>query len=451
MRNWRSIFCRGFRIGVFASLFGFALSAPCCAVDLVGVYRSALKHDAQLEGARYTNLASREGLRQAFSRFLPTLTLDAETGGTHQNIRSTNNDLFSLGKSFFMTSRVSVTLNQPIYRHSTLVGVWQARADVKRSDLELMQAEQDLILRSARLYFSALAARDEVTFAEAEQASLERHFELVQVQKARGLASIMDLYEARARLATVEAQVIEAEDLWDDAIEALRELNSRLAPDLRPLRVELPLVTPQPSDVDAWIERAVEGNLRLKAQEQAVESAMQEISLQKAGRIPALNLQARENREKTGGTLFGGGSDVETANFIVTISVPVFQGGFLGSRIKEAKYAHQAAVQELERQRRALKRQVRSSFFGVTRAISRVAALEQAVRSQGLALEARQEGFRSGIVSIVAVLDAERDLFETRRDHARARYEYILNSLLLRDTVGQLSEADLLQVNRWLQ
>jgi outer membrane protein len=179
--------------------------------------------------------------------------------------------------------------------------------------------------------------------------------------------------------------------------------------------------------------------------------ARQEVSRNRAGRFPALDFLARGNRERTGGTLFGGGSDVETANFLVRLSIPVFEGGLMASRIREAEQSYRAVLEEFERQRREVVRTVRSSFYGVTRAISRSQALEQAVASQKLALEARQEGYRSGRYSIVDVLDAERDLFEARSDYARARYDYVLNSLRLRQTVGALGEDDLVTINAWLE
>lgn len=262
---------------------------------------------------------------------------------------------------------------------------------------------------------------------------------------------MIDLYEAQARLAAVEARAIEAEDKWDDALQALRGLNAEIPAGLSDLKADLPAVPPVPDDIDLWETSAMEGNFALQTQKQVVEIARQEIQRFRATRLPELDLLARGNWEQNGGTLFGGGSDIETANFLVRLNFPLYQGGLALSRTREAAFRYRATLEEFERQRREVIRAVRSAFYGVKRAISRSKALRQAVDSQTLALNARQEGYRSGRFSIVEVLDAERDLFEARRDHARARYDYILESLRLKFVIGTLSETDLITINTWLE
>ena len=426
-------------------------SLPTHAIDLLGVYDLATEHDAELRRAFHEHLSTQELVNQAKASFLPTLTLDAESGWTHQNIRSSDNPIFSSGSSSFSTNRVTLSLSQQIYNHFSIVNLRQARAAVRRADLEFETARQELLLRVATLYFGALAAKREFEFVETERTALQLHYDLADLQRQKGLASITDLYDALARLATVEALVIEAEDQWDDAIQALKEISDQIPASLEGLGEDLPLVPPSPTDVATWIEAADRQNPGLQAQREAVEVARQEVARQKSSRYPVLDLVARGNRERTGGTLFGGGSDVETSNVLVRLSLPIYQGSRVGSRIREAFHAWQSSEQELNRQGRAVRRQVRSSFYGVTRAISRVQALQEALTAQSLALDARQEGFRSGRFSTIEVIDAERNLFEVRRDYARAKFDYILNSLRLRQAVGTLGESDLLAVNRWLE
>ena len=430
---------------------GLVATAPAEGVDLLEVYDLATQDDPEMRRAQHEHRAASEILKQARAGFLPTLTVDAESGGTRQKIHSSDNPVFAEGTSFFATNRVTLTLNQPLYRHAAVVNLRQARTATRRADLAFETAKQELLLRVATLYFEALAAEATYDFAEAERTALQSHYEMTDLRRRTGLAAVTDLHEARARLAAVEALVIEAEDVWDDGLQALRGLNPRIPAGLSGLSGDLKLVPPAPDDAEAWKATALEENLRLLTQVQMVEVARQEVARHRAVRFPALDFLARGNRERNGGTLFGGGSDVETANFLVRLSVPVFEGGLMMSRVREAEQSYRAALEEFERQRREVVRTVRSSFYGVTRAISRSRALEQAVASQELALEARQEGYRSGRYSIVDVLDAERDLFEARSDYARARYDYVLNSLRLRQAVGALGEADLVTVNAWLE
>ena len=166
--------------------------------------------------------------------------------------------------------------------------------------------------------------------------------------------------------------------------------------------------------------------------------------------LPTLGLVARGNRQQSGGDLFGDGRETEIMSVRVELSLPLYQGGLLRSKIKEAAYLHQRARAEEEKLARSVERQTRSSYWGVTSAIGRVEALQQSVAALELALEGRQKGYRSGRFSSLDVLDGVRDLFLSRRDYARARYDYILNSLRLKQMVGTLSEKDLDAVNQWL-
>ena len=92
-----------------------------------------------------------------------------------------------------------------------------------------------------------------------------------------------------------------------------------------------------------------------------------------------------------------------------------------------------------------------SVLFTPTRAgLSRAEALARAVEAQQLTLEAKQEGYKSGLNTMMNILDAERDLYFTRRDYARARYDYILNIFRLKNAVGTVSDGDVVMVNEWL-
>jgi len=443
-RSWKTI-------GVMCLLLSFWSPHSTAGVDLLGVYDLATQDAPQLRKALQEHTASSEILRQAWAGFLPTVAFETESGKTRQDVQNSDNQVFSEGASTFANYRLTLTLNLPIYRHTAVVGLRQAHATTKQADLTFEYAKQAFLVRVATLYFEALAAEAAYDFAQAEQLSLQSHFQMTQLQRSRGLASITDLYAAQARLAAVEARVIEAEDDWDDALQALRGLNATIPAGLSQLKSDLDAIPPSPDNVDLWENSAIDDNAALQVQAQAAEIARQEVSLLRATKLPELNLVARGNWERNGGTLFGGGSDIETANFLFRLNIPIYQGGIVSSRVREATARYRAALEEYEMQRREVVRTVRSAFYGVKRAISRTQALSQAVEAQSLVLNTYQEGYRSGRFSSVEVLDAERDLFEARRDHARARYDYIIESLRLKQVVGTLTEQDLITINTWLK
>ena len=156
------------------------------------------------------------------------------------------------------------------------------------------------------------------------------------------------------------------------------------------------------------------------------------------------------NRRDAGGGI-SGASDVETSDILLRLSVPIYQGNIVNSRTRRSQQLHQKALMDLTEMQRAVQRSARAAYYGVISAISKVAALEKSVRSQELALNSKQRGYRSGLYTSLDVLDAERDAYEARRDHARSRYEYLLNSLRLKYAVGTLNVSDLENINNWLQ
>lgn len=433
-------------------LFGsFMLSGPSVrAEDLMQVYKLAQERDPTFQSSRYVYLASPERLRQAYSGLLPTLSIEGEYIETRQDIVSSDNTVFATGSTDFPTSTYTVSLVQPIFQYSSIVRLRQAKAEVKRSDMEFEVAKQDLVLRVSEVYLAALAAQDGLAFAQAEEAAVQIHFELARARHNAGLAPITDLLDAKARLGTVKARKIEAQNMLDDALQALREVTGESIVFLARLKEELPLVNPDPADVDRWIEEALKQNLALEVQRHAAEVARQEVARQKSGHYPSLDLVVRHNWRETEGTLFGGGSEVETQEGLLRLNVPIYEGGLVSSRTREAVKLYEAALQDLEKQTRAVKRQTRAGYLGVESAISRAESLQQSVESQTLTLEGKREGFKSGLYTSLAVLDAERDLYLAKQDYAQARYDYILNSLRLQQAAGTLKEEDIAMVNQWL-
>lgn len=420
------------------------------ADDLADLYQLALRRDPAIQEAALTNRAIQEGLRQAWAGLLPTVRFNSSVEHTRQDILSSDHPLIQEGKSSFESYDFNLTFSQPLWRYDAIVRVQQARDASARGRLEYYTAEQDLLLRVSQPYLEALSARDALGFARAEQGALQLQFERAQGRYAKGLAPVTDLYDARARLAAAEGRVILAKNDLDDAQQALRAVTGDWEGELAGIRGDLPLRQPDPADVDAWIEAGLAQNLSLQAQELAVAVAEQEVERLRAGNYPTVDLVARGSRDHTGGDLYGDGRDTKVYDVRVELNLPLYQGGLLRSQVRSASYVSERTRKERERLEREVERQTRSAYGGVISAIGRVRAQEQAVAALELALQGRQTGFRSGLFPSIDVLDGVRDLYMSRRDYARARYDYILNSLRLKQVVGTLSPDDIGAVNQWL-
>jgi len=437
------------RLLLMAVLFSLLMVLTVQAESLVDVYRDAQKNDPIFSAAHFHTLAIKEGQKQALSLLLPSLSASAEFKQSDQDIVSSDNDVYGSGNTDFDTTTYGLTLTQPIFHWDSIVGLKQSKAASQQAEIEYVLAQQELVLRVADLYLKALAAQDQLNFAQAEQLAVEKHFELASGRHEMGLIPITDLHDAKARQATTRAETIVAQNLFDDALQALEEMTALPIAELSLLRGEIPLLSPEPADLDSWIGAAVEQNPAIALQEQALEVANQEVRRQSAGHYPTLDLVGRFNNEETDGSLFGGGSEVETTEFLLQLNVPLYQGGAVSSRVREARHQVSLAKQMLIKEQRGVARQVRAAYLGVNSALNRIDALQQSVLSNQLALDAKQEGFMSGLYTSLTVLDAERDLSLVSIDYAQARYDYILNTLKLKMAVGTLNGDDLLEIDQW--
>ena len=420
-----------------------ALPAAASGQSLVDAYRQARQSDPKFRAAQADSRANGFAIDQARAGFMPVARYDQDRVSTRQRILSSNNTIFGAGVTTFPTDNKTLSITQPIFRKDVIERFAQAQAVVRQAELSVLSAEQDLMLRTTAAYLAVLAARDGLELAKAEQESVGKALDLARERLKMGLGTITNQYDATSRFAITQARAIEAQNKLRDAQQGLREITDKRFENLQSLRDEFPLAVPEPANMDRWVEVAFDQNLALRARREGVDVARQEVARQRAGHFPSVNLLVSHNRKDTGSTLFGGGSNVETTDVTLRLSVPLFEGGLTSAVTAEAAQRYQKSLEELEQERRALERATRASYDGTVSGVTLVEALKQSVISQQSALDAKTIGFRSGLFVLLQVLDAQRDLFLAKRDYAQARYDYILNHLKLKQAAGTLSEEDL--------
>jgi outer membrane protein len=442
----------GSRAAIAAGMICLALTPQSVvAATLIDVYHQAHQNDPKYLAAQADARANGTVLRQARAGFLPIVKLDVERSRTRQKILSSNNPVFGVGQTTFPTTNSTFSITQPIFRKDAIDRLDQAKAIVRQAELMLLVAEQDLMLRTTSAYLSVLAATDGLALAVAEREALTRARDLAQERLKNGLGTITSQHEADSRLAVTHAREIEADNKLLDAKQGLQEITGSPAATFQTIRKQYSPVAPQQAGRDEWVRAALEQNLLLRARREAVVVARQEVKRQSSAELPSLDLVMTHNRRDAGSTLFGGGSNVATSDLLLRLNVPLYSGGMQSAVISEAGFRLQKTEQELEQERRAVERAARGAYQGVLSGISLVRALDQSVVSAESVLEAKTTGYKSGIQTLLAVLDAQRDLYAARRDLAQARYDYLLNVLRLKQATGTLSENDLLLINAALQ
>ena len=418
------------------------------AMNLEEVYKMAETSDPQFKQVAAAKRAILELRPQAIAGFLPTANLSANTFSNDQDIKI-DGFFGASGETSFNSHGYSLDVSQPIFRSDRFFQLKQANSQIKQADAELSAAQQDLMLRVSEAYFNFLAAKDNLQFAKAEKKSLSKQLDQARQRFEVGLTAITDVQEAQAGYDLAVSQEIVARNEIDNAGEALRTITGVYYTELVGLAEDMPLVKPQPQEIDTWTETALQQNLGVQSAHFAVDTAREEIRVQKSGHLPTLDLVARHGYDKTGGRF--GSSSVRNTSVGIALNVPIFQGGFVSSRRREAQQRLDEQLQRLEQARRQAQQQTREAYLGVISGISQVKALKQAVISSETALLSTQAGFEVGTRTAVDVVASERITFQAKRNYARSRYDYIINTLRLKRAAGTLSAGDLTQVSQWLK
>lgn len=420
-------------------------AAGAHAEDLRDVYRLALENDPQLRAAEAAHEAALQSRPISRSALLPSVSLGA---GAQRNMYRYSQP--NQPKDNYTSSGYTLSLQQSLYRHENYAQLRQADASIAQADASFNAEQQGLIVRVAAAYFNLLYAEDSLRFAKAEKIATAEQLHQIQQRFEVGLSAITDVHEAQAGYDAAVAQEIVAENALENTREILREIIGQDPGTLATLQVDLPLQNPDPANKGKWEETALQQNLQLLAAEAAVNVAEEEINRRKAGHYPSLDLLASHNKVDNSKSRY---SATEYNNNVIglQLNVPIYAGGGVSASARQASFLHSQAQEILEQTRRATVRQTRDSYLGVTAGISTVQARAQALSSAKTALKATQAGYEVGTRTAVEVLNSQRELFRTQRDLARARYDYVLSTLQLKQAAGILSAEDIEHVNGWLR
>lgn len=450
VRQWSS-WSRLGGLGLGGLFIAILLPSQVFGETLLEAYALAAKNDAKFRAVQAEAKASGTIIDQARAGFLPTVKIDIEKTRTRQEILSSENSVFKAGNKTYPTDSRTLSVTQPIFRKDVIERFEQAQSVVKQAGYTLLAAEQDLQLRTVAAYLLVLAAKDSLALASAEREAVEKLLHLVREKRKMGLGTITQLLDSEARFAVTQAREIEANNKLRDAYQGLREITGGPIESVQSLREEIPLENPQPAAIQNWLEAAFEQNLILKARLEAVEVARREMERQRAGHYPSLMMVLNHNRKDSGSTLYGGGSDVNTTDLTLRLTIPIYEGGLTTAVTNEASYRFQKVQEEYELERRVVERATRSAFDGAHSGVNLIKALKQSVIAQQSSLEAKTEGYKAGLLTLLPVLDAQRDLYMAKRDYAQSRYDYLMSTLKLKQATGTLSEVDMEIIGASLQ
>ena len=452
---------------LFAFLCSVSMPGPAAAASLLEVYQQALQSDPLIHEAEARRMAALELVPQARSSLFPQISAGGSWDqGSSSGVRSFNQEVAPGVIEFITvdtdsdseTTRWSAELRQTLFRWDQWVGLKQAGKRVAKAEVDFEAAQQDLIVRVVSRYFEVLAAEDRLTSIHADRLAIARQLEQAKQRFEVGLIAITDVQESQAAYDQSVANEIQAKRELATARYFLREITGEYIAALAAPGEDFPLVSPNPADEGSWIDLAMTQNLSIVSSRFDEEIARDEISFRRTGHYPTLDLVANystsdgdiSNVVVGGDPRTGFPTDSTDDSISIQFTLPIFQGGRVSSRVREAVYLHRASREQLQRVARETERQTRDAYLGVLSEISRVKALAQAVASSRTALEATQAGFDVGTRTIVDVLNSQRALYTAITNYYQSRYTYIGNVLRLKLAAGNLVVQDLEQIDQFL-
>ncbi len=424
---------------------GVIFSGAVQAQSLVDLYESARVFDASYQSAKSQYTATLARADQAKAAILPTVGLSMGASATNLD-----NTLVTANQGNYNTLSATLSASQPLYRPANQATYEQGKKQVFLAEAQLAAADQDLIVRVSQAYFDVLAAMDTLTFVKAQKAAVGEQLASAKRNFEVGTSTITDTREAQARFDLGTAQEIAADnDLRVKRI-ALDQLVGKN--DAQPKSLVQPVTLPPllPDDVNNWVLQSA-GHPSVQQAQIALEVAQLETIKAQAGHKPTLDLTAGYNITQNNGSA-NTSVDFRTnaATIGLAFNLPLFAGYAIQNRVRETVALEEKARSDLDGSKRAVAQSTRGAFFGVLSGQGQVKALEAAEASSQSALEANQLGYQVGVRINIDVLNAQSQLFQTKRDLAKARYDVLVGGLRLRQASGNLKPDDLNAVNTLL-
>jgi len=393
-------------------------------------------------------------VEQARAANRPNVGLSA--GATLAN---SNTPYSTTRSSHARTEQAGLALQYSLFNRANDLTILRAERGLDTTQLLVLLAEQDLIVRLSQAYFDVLNAREVLATTQANKkaiseqlASAKRNFEV-------GTATITDTREAQAKYDQAVAQELAADNDLSVKRLFLDQIVGRTAIEPKGLAVPVVLPGPQPSDDAAWLAFSANAPSVRKAQID-FDVASLDIDKAKAADLPTVGLSGNVgvNHSSINGSAAAAAAAVPftssgTGNSTgvgISLNMPLYTGGFNDNKIKESVALRERARNDLDAAKRKAAQDTRSAFFGYNSGLAQVTALEAAESSAKLALEAIQLGYKVGVRVNLDVLNAQTQVFQSQRDLAKARYDVIMANLKLRLASGQLNPKDVTAIDALL-
>ena len=434
---------------------GLAVLLACTAsqaMNLLQAYQAAVDQDATIRASRAALDSGRERLPQARAQLLPSLS--ASVGRNSNSLTSTAPNItgkLTETQSDYFSFNKTVALRQPIFNLQRVYQYEQSKDQVAEAEATYDKDLQTLSVRLGGAYLEALLSGEQLRLVRAQKAQYTAMVDAASKSFAAGTGTRTDIDDAQARLDMSIASELEAQQNEDYTRRQVEILVNQRIQSLDRLNVSglraLPEVSASLSD---WIEEAMRNSPEIKALEARLEAADMEIAKAKAAHAPTLDGVAQwSDSGSENVTLIRSRYRHNLIGF--QLNVPLFQGGYTNSVVRQAVAEKSRTEESLEALRRDLNLRVHKEYRGVTEGLLRMKALEQAVRSAELLLDSTLKSQRAGVRTRLDVLNAEQQLATATRDLVQSRYLYLMSRLRLNSLAGKDALTTVTELNQAFQ
>ena len=328
-------------------------------------------------------------------------------------------------KVSYHDTEVGLTLRQPLLDVERINTARQGKQRIGLADFMHIKAREDLSIRIAEQYYAVLAAEESYVIRQAEEETLQQQVAAAKERKELGYGTIIDVYDAEARLELARAAAIAGEDEVDNARLALME--SLHQGSLEPVEQSpaLHMLPRRDKNLDFWQQQAQHSNTELHIRLLQAEMARLE-HLALLGRFaPRLGAVASYSYNNPSKSLYYASEEQESeADIGLRLEMDLLAGGADTAGAVAASKRVQAARLRVEESRRAITRSVQSLWNSLGSTYALAEAYEQSVQANRQALDATREGYREGVKVLVDVLDAQQKYYNALNQSQAVRNNY---------------------------
>lgn len=410
-------------------------------LDLNAVLHAARQNDPQWLSKIHAYRASKEIKNLASAAIKPSVKLTAQGSREHY-------DSDTFGSDSYSQHSYGASVLQPLFRADRWYNYKKASFIVKQKEAEFTQAQLDFYMRVVGTYFDVLRANENLRFRLAEKQAIQQQLEQTEHRFAVGLVAEADVQEARAAFDLASVEHILADQSRNQALDALVTLTGSQATDVKPLQKDIPVVAPVPNEFVPWKTLALSHNPTLQAALLNQKAATKDFQAKTAAHLPSVDLYGSyQNNDRYIPTTPG---EMTNNSIGIRMELPLYSGGSLSAARRQSRELSLQAGDDVQFVERQIVQNTRTVLSAVNSDVARVTAQQQSIRSATAAYEASKIGYKTGTRTLVDLLTAQQALFRAKRDYANARFDYIFDSLRLKQIAGVLREDDVKQINSWL-